>query len=136
MKNGFTLLETITVLLIALVLTTISIPNSYLLTETAFISSAAHHLASSLERASNLALRTGIDHTVLIERDSFQLMNQNGALLSNTQPYRHSAVFEGTPKLIIFRGAASATPASLLLRRGRSQCEVIISLRGRVRTTC
>lgn len=136
MRNGFTLLETITVLLIALVLAAISIPNSYLLTESMFISNAANHLARFLERASNLALRTGRDHAVVIERDTFQLVDKSAAPLSPPKPYRHSAVYEGNPKRIIFRGAASATPTSLRLRRGRSLCEVIVSLRGRVRTTC
>ena len=136
--RGFTLVES----LVVMTITGIVIGGAVMSLASYRRGSDASHAASSLmlfvERAYARALSTQRELTVVIEPTVATILDEFGApkeRLGFKAPVA-PVLKDKTSQEVHLYPSISASPATITLHAGGHACDVIISLRGRVRTQC
>lgn len=142
LQTGFTLIETLAALSIVGIVITVAIPQFNSHTTGLALRHEASALQTFLELSAAYALtaRTTVEIRANSEGlgKSITATQSDGTLIS-THRVQHGASLDlatsSTFPLSLYP-SISASPATLILNKNSRSCSVIISLRGRVRTTC
>jgi prepilin-type N-terminal cleavage/methylation domain-containing protein len=135
---GFTLLESLVAISIITLGLATAAHSFTAYKRDAKLSRTASSLKLLVERAYSHALATRREMIVLIEPTEAKVQNANGTereRLTFKAPIAPE-LRNNQPQEIRLYPSISASPATITLRLGKSTCEVIVSLRGRVRTQC
>jgi type II secretory pathway pseudopilin PulG len=137
-ERGVSLLEVIAVLAFLGILLSISVPTIATFSGRTYLRRETVAARLFLERAYAHALAFRQPITVTIENASLTTRSENGQLVERLSLRRKvllrpESVRDGR---ILFYPSITASPATLRLTRGASQCSIVISLRGRTRITC
>ena len=121
---------------ITLVLVAISVPSAVSL-------SAKHHVLQDLtlirltvERFINLASITGREYEVRIRPPTIEVTTLGHRLVYRSRQIRSMLGRALEEKLLVIYPSGALSPATIELHNARASCSLIISLRGRIRSTC
>lgn len=135
---GFTLLESLVAISIITVGLAATAHSFTAYRRDAKLSRTVSSLKLLVERAYSHALATRREIVVVIEPTNAKAQNTDGTeheRLAFKAPIAPE-LRNNQPQEIRLYPSISASPATITLRSGKSTCEVIVSLRGRVRTQC
>ncbi|MFN4896360.1 MAG: Tfp pilus assembly protein FimT/FimU [Pseudomonadota bacterium] len=136
--SGFSLLETLIALSIVAVLTAVAAPHFANRTSALALQSESHRLLLFLERCSSYALTSRSTVEVAISSSTLSALQESKTVIAQ-HTIRHAAHLEPLPggaSSLFFYPSISASPATLNIIKGKLSCAVVISLRGRIRSTC
>jgi prepilin-type N-terminal cleavage/methylation domain-containing protein len=136
MSHGFSLPELLVTMAITLVLVVISVPSVVHL-------SAKHHVLQDLtlirltvERYINLASITGKEYEVRIRPPTIEVTTLGHRLVYRSRQIRSTLGRALEEKRLVIYPSGALSPVTVELHNARTACSLIVSLRGRVRSTC
>jgi|LakMenEpi03Aug12_release.lakeMendotaPanAssembly.Ray.scaffolds.fasta_scaffold146353_3 Tfp pilus assembly protein FimT len=135
MSQGYSIFEVTITLALTGILLGISVPSFNML-ERLSLKEDAWKTVSMVTRAKNLALLRAADYYVLFQPLSVTIVTGKGRIVSS-QKFRASLRVRGerTFKLPFSRNGVTS-PTTIDLTLGGRACQVVITLRGRARSTC
>jgi prepilin-type N-terminal cleavage/methylation domain-containing protein len=138
MQRGFSLLELLLALAMVSILGAISFPALARWHSHALLKSEGTRLSLALEDAYVAALSYGETITVGFDRNVVQTIRSSGAPLATYSPRKGVSVSNKSTDQgnLTFYPTHTATPATVVITSPYGECEVVVSLRGRVRSTC
>ena len=135
MSRGYSLLEVVITLALTSIILGISVPSFNMLQHLS-LREDAWKTVSVVTRAKNLALLKAADYYVLFQPLSVTIVTERGQIISS-QRVRASLQMRGEDSFrIVFSQNGVTSPTTLNLTHGGRSCQVIITLRGRVRSSC
>lgn len=131
-QSGYSILELVLVLAITALIAHVSYPRIQELRESVLLSSEAARVSSILQSLATAALST--ESEVVAEAVGTTLRVTQGAS-SRVYTLRAPVQFS-SPSSIVYHPTGAVPPRTLVLTKASARCEIIISLRGRVRVAC
>lgn len=133
---GFTLLDLCVATAIVIVLAAISIPAVSSWRVSHQLRSEASAVMATLARALENATIQHTRYAVVIAKEQLSIVNDLGKTTS-IQRLRPGVIFvPPTPEQIRFSPGFITSPSRLILMAQDNHCEITISLRGRIQSTC
>lgn len=135
MSRGYSLLEVVITLALTSIILGISVPSFNMLAHLS-LREDAWKTVSMVTRAKNLALLKAADYYVLFQPLSVMIVTENGKIISS-QRVQASLQMRGEHAFrIAFSQNGVTSPTTLILSHRGRICQVVITLRGRARSSC
>lgn len=138
MNRGFSLPELLVALALSSLMLAVSIPSIARWNSRRALVAEGARLSLSLENAYIAALSYGAPVTVSFKNNRVRaLMGENRTLSSYAPNARVVVANKSTDQGdLTFYPTHTATPATIVIKSSAGECSVVISLRGRMRSTC
>ena len=136
MERGYSYIEALIVVALISTLSSVSVPSLGAMRAKSNLQSDVIVLTSIIERFASLSLMTGKQYEITIDPPVIAVMTDDNRTKYRSELIRSRLDNPDKPHLITVYPGGIVSPTTIRLTGGLWSCSIIISLRGRVRSTC